>query len=1795
MGEMAAIAWAAPVSNNFNNAGSWTGGVAPGSGDDALLTVAGSTYTVTVNAGATVNSLQTASNATLLIGTGLGFSLTNGTGTGANAGQISVSNNSDLYIGGTFNNTNKTGGIVLNGTANNTELRLTGATTTFTGGGAVVMGTGGDNEIQGDSGAANTLTNVNNTISGVGNLGNGAMTFVNQTAGVVNANQTGQLTLNVNGGVTNTGTLEATNTGGLFIVNTGITNTGGVIEATGSGAHVDLQSSTISGGSLESGAGAQIDVVGGQTAYLNGSATAVTITSGSNVNVNNNAYLYASGSIINDGTINLEGTANSTELRLRTPSTTLSGGGQVVMGTGGDNEIQGDGGAANTLTNVNNTISGVGNLGNAALTFVNQAAGVVNANQTSALTINVNGGVTNTGLLEASNSGGLFIVNTAIDNTGGGNSGKISATASGAHVDLQSDTIYGGVLSSAAGAYIDVVGGQSATLDGSQPGGAVTIASGTNVNVNNNAYLYLAGSIVNDGTITLAGTANSTDLRLTTPITTLTGGGQVVLGGSGVGFDYIVANNSDAQELDNVNNTISGQGNIGNGSLTLVNEAAGVITANQTNGLTLNVNGGVSNKGLLEATNTGGLFILNTGVNDSGNGNTGLIEANGAGAHVDLQSATIYGGTLESGTGAFLDIVGGQSATLDGSLSAAPVTIAAGSNLNVNNNSSLYLRGTLNNAGTINLNGGANATAIRLNTANVYLQGGGFVDLSNSTQNEIVGADNSTETLNNVNDTIQGSGNIGAGNMTLVNGAAGVIDADQGASTSNNLPGQLIIQDNGGVTNAGLLESSVGAGQTVGGDLFILNTGVNNGATGIIDANGTNAIAAKVDLQNSTIAGGTLQTVGTNSIIEVVSGQSATFDGTVNAVTEAGAFAVNNNATLNVRGNIVVGKYINLLAGANATGINVDSATVTLSGFGQINMGPNGNGFIKSDNANQDLFNVSTTIQGAGNIGEGTNLQITNETLGIINGRSAAAMVINESRTLNNYGLIESNPNTNVAGGLLILNTAIDNTVANAAGVLNTGKMMAIGTGLSNGHIDLQGGNIYGGTLTSTGGGYFDVVAGQSGGLYGTQLGQAANITAGSQFLVNNNSTLYLGGVINNAGTITLEGSANNTVLSMNSPVVSLGGGGNVVLDGGYNIIGANSAGAELDNLNNNITGAGLIGNGGDMFLSNEIGGEIDATTTGGIQINLAGNQLINAGGLAATGSALSVTNSVFNTGELIADGSNLTIGGNVNGTGTEIVDAASTLEIGQSTGGLSNQTVEFARTVAAASAGTFKIDTAQNFTGSVVDFATGDTLDLASINFGSAVLSYAGNSSGGVLTVTDGTETANIKLVGNYTQASFGTAADSGTGTLVTYTGAAAAAIVADTAANLSGTELDALQASGAATSSIVVVDSGKVQTNVAQLTTDAGALAKMTAADEAPYTLKVVDTAANESGAGLDKAQANGHVKSIIVSDNGSSEGGYVQASVAQLTSDASVLSGLAFANGQLTGILNVTDTAAHINPALDALNADTQIGKIVVSDNNVVSATVLQITNDTTALGEMVNANGTSLKIRVDDVAVNMSSGTQLDRVNANSHVTSVIVSDNGLSLGGYVRVTVAQLSSDTKALGELAFANGQTLHTLNVTDSAANISADLTALNSDTQIGRITVNDGHQITLTAAAFNADTTAESEMRGANASTLPLYAITDTAANLNGKSFTGLATGGDAIDATDIAFAHETATFTENSAGTAGTLTLSDGTHSASVTLFGQYAAAGFSGTAVAAGFSVAMDAGTGTKLTLLASVSH
>jgi len=132
----------------------------------------------------------------------------------------------------------------------------------------------------------------------------------------------------------------------------------------------------------------------------------------------------------------------------------------------------------------------------------------------------------------------------------------------------------------------------------------------------------------------------------------------------------------------------------------------------------------------------------------------------------------------------------------------------------------------------------------------------------------------------------------------------------------------------------------------------------------------------------------------------------------------------------------------------------------------------------------------------------------------------------------------------------------------------------------------------------------------------------------------------------------------------------------------------------------------------------------------------------------------------------LWANGGNITVNGDVTGSGTAKIDGAATLEFaGASSAGT---------TFDMGAAGTLKLDLAALFTGTVSGFAQGDKLDLVDIAMMNATsMNYAvsQDGSGGTLTVTDGTHTANIGLLGQYDPAGFQATTDGDHGTMITYT----------------------------------------------------------------------------------------------------------------------------------------------------------------------------------------------------------------------------------------------------------------------------------------------------------------------------------------------------------------------------------------------------------------------------------------
>jgi fibronectin-binding autotransporter adhesin len=871
-------------------------------------------------------------------------------------------NNTATTANGTITNN---GVMTFTSGANNTILDMNGSTTLNGAGTVTLSETGGGAVIFQQTVGGVTLTNFNNLIQGAGIIGNGGLTLANESGGTISANSSGQtLFLDGSGGVTNNGLLKATNSGILQLLSATVANAGGNITA--DGGTVQVNSAVINGGTLNSVNGGVLQTIGSGVATLNG----VTLSTGSTYTTGNNTDLFVSGTITNNGNIQVNAAANNTILGLNA-NTTLTGGGTLTLAqsAGGAPIIQQESGNL-TLENVNNTIQGAGTIGNGGLTLLNDVGGKVTANASGqTLFLDGSGGVTNQGLLKATGGGTFELLSTTVNNAGG------NITADGGTVLVNNAVINGGTLNSVNGGALGTVTDGIATLNG------ITLSTGSTYTTGNDTDLFVSGTITNNGSIQVNAAANNTILGLNAN-TTLTGGGTLTLAQSAGGAP-IIQQESGGLTLTNQDNLIQGAGTIGNGGLVLLNQAGGTVNANASGQtLFLDGSGGVTNQGLLTATNGGTLELLSTTVNNAG----GNITGNGG--TVVLNSATIQGGTL-NGT---LQTIANGVATLDGTTHGA-ITLSPGATYTAGNNTDLFVQGSIVNGGNIQVNAAANNTILGLN-ANTTLTGGGTLTLAESGGGAaIIQQETGGLTLTNTGNTIQGAGVIGNGGLTVVNGVDGTILANAAGQT-------LLINGSGGLTNNGALQVAAGStmhvtspftnfsGNTLTGGIYAVNGTVPNPGTLQIDALGTtggeivnnastivlNGPTAEItDKSNlnalanfqDNLAGGNFILENGQNFITGANGTNFENDGSV-AVGQGSSFTTANDYTQ--------GGGLTLVDGTlTATGgqVNINGGTLSGSGtiFGNVNI--NAGGTLSPGLFFPGKINISGNYSQSGTLDEG--------------------------------------------------------------------------------------------------------------------------------------------------------------------------------------------------------------------------------------------------------------------------------------------------------------------------------------------------------------------------------------------------------------------------------------------------------------------------------------------------------------------------------------------------------------------------------------------------------------------------------------------------------------------------------------------------------------------------------------------------------------------------------------------------------------------------------------------------------
>ena len=975
---MATITWTGKAGDgNYNNSANWSPMQVPGSGDTVTISTAAATA-INVS-GAAAGALTTNKFVTLNVSNQTSFTL----GSGATS---------------TFTNG---GTLALNSSNQATDLIIGAAQTTLTGGGVIALGNNAGNAIVGAA-STDKLINTDNTIEGGGQLGAGTLTLANSAGGIIDGNLGTPLYVNTGTAViTNAGLMEATAGGALVLQSVVNNTTSGHITAAGGGT-VYLQGADLQGGTLTTSGGSDIVVQGSFSATLDGTAHAVANTG--TVAINNQGTLSVLGSIVNTGIIALQSSNQNTDLAVG-PATgavgtaTISGAGTLILSDNGGNRIYGAQ-AGDTLVN-HSTIAGAGQIGIGAgsytLALTNQ--GTIDATGGNGLIINTGSTVVNSALLEATNPVGGLVLQTIIDSSTGG-----TILAAGANVYVQNTTLIGGTLKSSGAGAILVQGNYTGTLDGTKQ----TVTNVNQIDVLNQGTLTALGTLSNTGTIALLSTNQNTDFVAGSPTLTLTGGGTITLSDNGGNRIYGAAG---SDVLDNINNTIKGSGNIGASQLTLIN--AGTIASVGNAGLYLSGDTLITNTSLIEGLSGGGLVLQTTTLKDSGGGTLAAI-----GTNVYLQNSTVIGGLLKTAGTNVIDVQGNYGGTLDGSASMVTST----GNVQIDNQGTLSVLGTLSNSGTIALNSTNQNTDLVFGPTSgtagtVTLSGGGTIILDNNLGNRIYGGQ-SADTLVNTNNLIEGAGQIGAGQLTFIND--GTVDATGTIG--------LYLSTVAPITNNGLFEATNAAGG------LVIQSVVDNSGGGTILAAGGN-----VHLEGATLKGGLLNSSG-GAVFNVQGNNIATLDGTGQAVTTKGSITVSNQGTLNVAGSIINNGTIALQSSNQSTDLIVSNASVTLTGGGTITMDDNGGNRIYGAVASDVLDNVNNTIVGAGQIGAG---QLTLINAGTIDQTGANNLVLNTgSIAAVNSGLLEASG----PGGLVLQSV-----------VTNTGTILAAG-----GNVYMQGSTIQG-------------------------------------------------------------------------------------------------------------------------------------------------------------------------------------------------------------------------------------------------------------------------------------------------------------------------------------------------------------------------------------------------------------------------------------------------------------------------------------------------------------------------------------------------------------------------------------------------------------------------------------------------------------------------------------------------------------------------------------------------------------
>jgi hypothetical protein len=465
--------------------------------------------------------------------------------------------------------------------------------------------------------------------------------------------------------------------------------------------------------------------------------------------------------------------------------------------------------------------------------------------------------------------------------------------------------------------------------------------------------------------------------------------------------------------------------------------------------------------------------------------------------------------------------------------------IGLGNRVTVSNNSALTFNdpagSTLDVAGDLKIDATSSNSDLVFNTAS-NLIGGGTITLSGA-NSRVYGNNRLTVT----NGSIVGRGSVGLNLMTFTN--AGLFDA--------NISGAVMLIDPANASDAfvnnGTMRASGGGFLQLTGNGF----GTFNNSAGVIEALASSTVQL---ITGVGVTGGTYRTPDPTGLIEVpVSNSAGASD-----FSNTGRFAVQNNASLSISGNITNSGTLSI----NATSSNADLSLASATTF-------NGTGSIVMAGANSRVLGsgrltngIAHRIEGRGSLGTNA-IAITNNGLVTAN-ISGATLWVDPANTADAF------VNT---GTLRAENGGILNLTGNGFGAFtNTGALIEA-TGASSVVQLLTGVNITGGTIRGVSGGIVQVPVSDSAAVNGATFAGSARVL--------NNATLAVAGTMTNTGTLTLEAGSSVSDLSVNfvGTATTLNGGGTLRLASTTSGSNARVLGSgELINTSHTIEGEGNLG-----------------------------------------------------------------------------------------------------------------------------------------------------------------------------------------------------------------------------------------------------------------------------------------------------------------------------------------------------------------------------------------------------------------------------------------------------------------------------------------------------------------------------------------------------------------------------------------------------------------------------------------